>query len=98
MFFPQVISELIPSVSAVISGLNLTLVNFSISSFVSSVSGSSSALVRVVQGQFGAELLIGLIKRGQKLVESTEDLPNREREEWYACLLCYCLDLDGLGG
>ena len=52
----------------------------------------------MVQGQFGAELLIGLIKRGQKLVESTEDLPNREREEWYACLLCYCLDLDGLGG
>ena len=94
LFFPQVISELIPSVSAVISGLNLPLVNFSISSFVSSVSGSSSALVRVVQGQFGAELLIGLIKRGLKLVESTQDLPNREREEWYACLL-YLMDWVG---
>ena len=79
----QVIPELIQSVSAVVGGLSLSLVVLSLSLFLSSISNSSSALVRVLQGEFGAELLLGLVRRGRKLVETTQqDLPNKDMEEW----------------
>ena len=75
--------ELIPSVSAVVAGLELSLVNLSLSSLVTSTSVSSSALIRVVQSEFGASLILRLIRRGQELAESAQDVPNPVHEEWY---------------
>ena len=77
--------ELIQCVSAVVAGLDLPLVNFSLSSLLTpstSTSASSSAVVRVMQSEFGASLVLGLIRRGQKLAESSQDPPNRAYEEW----------------
>ena len=75
--------ELTASVSAVVAGLDLSLVNHSLSSLMVSTSVGSTALMRVVQGEFGASLVLGLIRRGQKLAESAHDLPNQASEEWY---------------
>ena len=58
-----------------------------------STSASSSAVVRVMQGEFGASLVLALIRRGQKLAESSQDPPNRAYEEWYVCLPVYALTL-----
>ena len=80
--------ELTQCVLAVVAGLDLSLVNLSLSSFLTSTSStsssaSSSAVVRVMQSEFGASLVLGLVRRGQKLAESSQDPPNRAYEEWY---------------
>ena len=83
--------ELTRCVSAIVAGLDLSLVVHSLSSLLMSTSGSSSSLVRVVQGEFGASLVLGLIRRGQKLAESTQDQPNQTHGDWYVCSLAYCI-------
>jgi hypothetical protein len=81
--------ELTPCVQAVVAGLDLPLVNLSLSSLLSSSSSSSSssasssALVRAMQGEFGVSLVLALVRRGQKLDQSSQDPPNRAHEEWY---------------
>ena len=79
--------ELTQCVLAVVAGLDLSLVNLSLSSLLTSTSStssaSSSAVVRVMQSEFGASLVLGLVRRGQKLAESSQDPPNRAYEEWY---------------
>lgn len=76
--------ELTQCVLAVVAGLDLPLVNLSLSSLLTSTStsASSSAIVRVMQGEFGASLVLGLVRRGQRLAESSQDPPNRAYEEW----------------
>ena len=83
----QVMPELIPSVSAIVAGLKLSLVNLSLSGLVTFTSSSSLALIRVVQAEFGASLVLGLLRRGQKLAESMKDQPNQVHEEWCVTLL-----------
>ena len=99
--------ELTQCVLAVVAGLDLSLVNLSLSSFLTSTSStsssaSSSAVVRVMQSEFGASLVLGLVRRGQKLAESSQDPPNRAYEEWYDWLylwhsfswrFCMCVQL-----
>lgn len=79
--------ELTPCVQAVVAGLDLLLVNLSLSSLLtaSTTSASSSAIVRAMQGEFGVSLVLGLVRRGGKLAESSQDPPNRAHEEWYVC-------------
>ena len=83
--------ELTQCVSAVVAGLDLPLVNLSLSSLLTSTSASSAAVLRVMQGEFGASLVLGLVRRGQKLAELSQDPPNRAYEEWYvfSCMLSF---------
>lgn len=77
--------ELTRCVLAVVAGLDLPLVNLSLSFLLTSTSTSSSglpAVVRVMQGEFGASLVLGLVRRGIELAESCQDASNRECEEW----------------
>lgn len=91
----QVMPELTQCVLAVVAGLDLPLINLALSSLLTSTStsASSSAVVRVMQGDFGASLVLGLVRKGQKLAESSQDPPNRAYEEWYVCLPVYVLIL-----
>ena len=85
----QVLSELTLSVTAVISMIDLHVLNKCLGTLLEGTSSTSSSvsasLVRIGQNEFGATLLNELLTRGLSHI-ATDDRPNqmeRDLETWY---------------